>query len=299
MAYLLPNGPRKCSEFRKCACCFARVNDDGSDTIGSRRPKLPPQRPSVLCNDDVLMRRGERACRIFNKERERAWRFCYWASGAKLPSFTTELPWTSGANSQNINTGILEEVDGSLEPPEDKSIKALVIHGLKDSRILEQNIIDKFAAYGVIKYVSFFAEDSCALVTYTTREGAEKAAQALSKCLFINGQRLKLAWASLHDHEPLMNHRPSAMDPEAVISTLDVGGSSTAASSSNVPIICQYCRATAAALEKESDTREMTVRLKMIDHYQCPFLHVNQNTSAHLYVTQDSVKPRPLRSKNQ
>ncbi|KAG2254055.1 hypothetical protein Bca52824_084191 [Brassica carinata] len=150
-----------------------------------------------------------------------------------------------------------------LEPPEDKSITALVIRGfIKNTmRILEHGIIDKFAAYGVIKSVSFFAWESRALDTFTTREGAEKAFQALSKFLFIDDQRLKLAWAT----------------------PLEVGGSSTTENndaSSNIPIICQYCRATAAAVENESDTSQMLHRLSMLKHYQSPSWHVNQNTNA-------------------
>ncbi|KAF3524878.1 hypothetical protein F2Q69_00051487 [Brassica cretica] len=120
-------------------------------------------------------------------------------------------------------------------------------------RILEHDIIDKFAAYGVIKSVSFFAWESRALVTFTT--------QALSKFLFIDDQRLKLAWAT----------------------PLEVGGSSTTENndaSSNIPIICQYCRATTAAVENESDTSQMLHRLSMLKHYQSPSWHVNQNTNA-------------------
>ncbi|KAF2593266.1 hypothetical protein F2Q70_00045340 [Brassica cretica] len=108
---------------------------------------------------------------------------------------------------------------------------------------------------------SFFAWESRALVTFTTREGAEKAFQALSKFLFIDDQRLKLAWAT----------------------PLEVGGSSNTENndaSSNIPIICQYCRATAAAVENESDTSQMLHRLSMLKHYQSPSWHVNQNTNA-------------------
>lgn len=150
--------------------------------------------------------------RVFENEKERAWRFCYWASNTKFPLVTTgerehicnddfltrkwEPDWracnlTSGADfpfpSHNITTGTLEDQHlsaedglGTLEPPEDQH--------------------------------------------------------------------------------------------------------------SNVTIICQYCRATAAALEKESDTTQMSLRLSMLKHYQCPFLHVNQNTSSHPYVTQDSAQ---------
>ncbi|KAJ0241439.1 RNA recognition motif domain-containing protein [Hirschfeldia incana] len=342
----LPPVGRESSEFLKCACCFELVNEDGSDA-GVRTPTSPPKRRSLLLKDSGLIREREHAWRAYNNKKERAWRFCYWADNTKFPlvrehnpkriskddfDFLTrrerDFAWrqrngTSGTNfpfpGQNVNTGTLEDQHwsaedgiGTLEPPEDKSITSLVIRGFNfNSSIPEQEIIDKFAPYGVIKSTSFFASESRALVTYTTREGAEKATQAFSKCLFINDQRLKLAWEIPHDHhQPLMN-RPSATDLGAVISTQKVGGSSTAAasSSSNVPIVvvCQHCRATAAALEKESDATQMSLRLRILDHYQCPFWPVNQSTSPH--VTQDSVTPsqreermdrtNPKRRKNQ
>ncbi|XWS71615.1 hypothetical protein CRYUN_Cryun03dG0153100 [Craigia yunnanensis] len=37
-------------------------------------------------------------------------------------------------------------------------------------------------------------DKACAFVTYTTREGAEKAAEELSNKLVIKGMRLKLMW---------------------------------------------------------------------------------------------------------
>lgn len=63
---------------------------------------------------------------------------------------------------------------GTLEPPEDESIKTLYIGGV-NSRILEEDIRDQFHAYGEIESIRILAEKACAFVTYTTRQGAENA----------------------------------------------------------------------------------------------------------------------------
>lgn len=82
---------------------------------------------------------------------------------------------------------------GTLEPPEDESIKTLYI-GRVNSRILKQDIRDQFHAYGDIESIRILAEKACVFVTYTTRQGAENAAKYLSNMLVINDQRLKLTW---------------------------------------------------------------------------------------------------------
>ncbi|CAE5962272.1 unnamed protein product [Arabidopsis arenosa] len=184
----------------------------------------------------------------------------------------SEHDWADDRHS-TLEVQHLAGVIATLEPPEDKSIKTLVVCGF-NSRILEQTILDKFSAYGVIKSIRFFARERRALVTYTDREGAEKATQGLSKWLLINGQRLKLAWGRPQDNEPdqdslnqqgtvadsgllsQQQNRPSAMDLGAVISAQEVGGSSTSetkeASSSNIPIICAWC-----VFNNDRWTREM------------------------------------------
>lgn len=91
----------------------------------------------------------------------------------------------------------------SLEPPEDESIKTLYVGGL-DARISEQDLRDHFYAHGEIESVRMVLQRACAFVTYTTREGAEKAAEELSNKLVIKGLRLKLMWG-----------RPQAPRPEA------------------------------------------------------------------------------------
>lgn len=90
----------------------------------------------------------------------------------------------------------------SLEPPEDVSIKTLYVGGL-DARISEQDLRDQFYAHGEIESVKMVPQRAIAFVTYTTREGAEKAAEELSNKLVIKGLRLKLMWG-----------RPQAPKPE-------------------------------------------------------------------------------------
>lgn len=81
----------------------------------------------------------------------------------------------------------------SLEPPEDESIRTLYVGGL-DARITEQDLRDNFYAHGEIESVRMVLQRACGFVTYTTREGAEKAAEELSNKLVIKGLRLKLMW---------------------------------------------------------------------------------------------------------
>lgn len=91
----------------------------------------------------------------------------------------------------------------SLEPPEDESIRTLYVGGL-DARVTEQDLRDHFYAHGEIESVRMVLQRACAFVTYTTREGAEKAAEELSNKLVIKGLRLKLMWG-----------RPQAPKPES------------------------------------------------------------------------------------
>ncbi|KAF8051185.1 hypothetical protein N665_1786s0012 [Sinapis alba] len=117
-----------------------------------------------------------------------------------------EMPETGELSQQNIKDryyGVNDPVAlkllgkagemGTLETPDDQSIKTLYVGGL-NSRVLEQDIRDQFYAYGEIESIRILAEKACAFVTYTTREGAEKAAEELSNKLVVNGQRLKISW---------------------------------------------------------------------------------------------------------
>ncbi|GAU46713.1 hypothetical protein TSUD_135380 [Trifolium subterraneum] len=90
----------------------------------------------------------------------------------------------------------------SLEVPEDESIKTLYVGGLVDARVTEQDLRDNFYAHGEIESVKMVLQRACAFVTYTTREGAEKAAEELSNKLVIKGLRLKLMWGRPQTAKP-------------------------------------------------------------------------------------------------
>ncbi|XP_057513521.1 zinc finger CCCH domain-containing protein 49 [Actinidia eriantha] len=134
--------------------------------------------------------------------------------GAECP-YRHEMPETGELSQQNIKDryyGVNDPVAmkllnkagemPSLEPPDDESIKTLYVGGL-DARVTEQDLRDYFYAHGEIEAVRMVLQRACAFVTYTTREGAEKAAEELSNKLVVKGLRLKLMWG-----------RPQAPKPE-------------------------------------------------------------------------------------
>ncbi|KAI3752674.1 hypothetical protein L2E82_24709 [Cichorium intybus] len=125
--------------------------------------------------------------------------------GAECP-YRHEMPETGELSQQNIKDryyGVNDPVAlkllnkagemPSLEPPDDESIRTLYVGGL-DERVSEQDLRDNFYAHGEIESVKMVVQRACAFVTYTTREGAEKAAEELSNKLVVNGLRLKLMW---------------------------------------------------------------------------------------------------------
>ncbi|GFZ19904.1 CCCH-type zinc fingerfamily protein with RNA-binding domain-containing protein [Actinidia rufa] len=103
----------------------------------------------------------------------------------------------------------------SLEPPDDESIKTLYVGGL-DARVTEQDLRDHFYAHGEIEAVRMVLQRACAFVTYTTREGAEKAAEELSNKLVIKGLRLKLMWGRPQAPKPEMEGSDGARQQAAV-----------------------------------------------------------------------------------
>nr|GLL45620.1 zinc finger CCCH domain-containing protein 49-like [Ipomoea trifida] len=135
--------------------------------------------------------------------------------GLECP-YRHEMPETGELSQQNIKDryyGVNDPVAlkllnkagemPSLEPPNDESIKTLYVGGV-DARITEQDLRDQFYAHGEIESVKMVLQRGCAFVTYTTREGAERAAEELANKLVIKGLRLKLLWG-----------RPQAPKPES------------------------------------------------------------------------------------
>ncbi|EMS60621.1 Zinc finger CCCH domain-containing protein 40 [Triticum urartu] len=125
--------------------------------------------------------------------------------GAECP-YRHEMPETGELSQQNIkdryygvNDPVALKLLGkagempSLQPPDDETIRTLYIGGL-DNRVSEQDLRDQFYAHGEIESIRMVIQRACAFVTYTTREGAERAAEELANKLVIKGVRLKLMW---------------------------------------------------------------------------------------------------------
>ncbi|KAK1440375.1 hypothetical protein QVD17_06200 [Tagetes erecta] len=125
--------------------------------------------------------------------------------GAECP-YRHEMPVTGELAQQNIKDryyGINDPVAlkllnkagdmPTLEAPDDESIRTLYVGGL-DARISEQDLRDEFYSHGEIESIKIVPQKACAFVTYTTRQGAEKAAEELVNKLVVKGLRLKLMW---------------------------------------------------------------------------------------------------------
>lgn len=147
--------------------------------------------------------------------------------GAECP-YRHEMPVTGELSQQNIKDryyGVNDPVAmkllgkagemSSLEVPEDESIKTLYVGGL-DARVTEQDLRDNFYAHGEIESVKMVLQRACAFVTYTTREGAEKAAEELSNKLVIKGLRLKLMWGRPQSAKPESDGSDQALQQASV-----------------------------------------------------------------------------------
>lgn len=147
--------------------------------------------------------------------------------GAECP-YRHEMPETGELSQQNIKDryyGVNDPVAlkllnkagemPSLEPPDDESIRTLYVGGL-DKRVNEQDLRDNFYAHGEIESIKMVLDKACAFVTYTTREGAEKAAEELSNKLVIKGLRLKLMWGKPQVPKPESETSEGAMQQAAV-----------------------------------------------------------------------------------
>lgn len=125
--------------------------------------------------------------------------------GVECP-YRHEMPTAGPLSEQNIkdryygtNDPVAEKMMAraaamqQLTPPEDRTIMTLFVGGVGPD-ISEEDIRDSFYSYGEIKAVRRVESRKCAFVTYTTREAAEKAAEALAHQLVIKGERLKVMW---------------------------------------------------------------------------------------------------------
>ncbi|XP_073277605.1 zinc finger CCCH domain-containing protein 40-like [Primulina huaijiensis] len=147
--------------------------------------------------------------------------------GPECP-YRHEMPETGELSQQNIKDryyGINDPVAlkllskagemPSLEPPEDESIRTLYVGGL-DARVTEQDLRDNFYAHGEIESIKMVIQRACAFVTYTTREGTERAAEELANKLVIKGLRMKLLWGKPQAPKPESEGSDQASQQAAV-----------------------------------------------------------------------------------
>jgi pre-mRNA-splicing factor RBM22/SLT11 len=78
--------------------------------------------------------------------------------------------------------------------PDDRTITTLYVGGIVDERIEEADIRDKFYGFGEVASIKLAHKAHCAFVTYTSREAAEEAIEALFDSLVVKGLRLRVAW---------------------------------------------------------------------------------------------------------
>jgi pre-mRNA-splicing factor RBM22/SLT11 len=83
--------------------------------------------------------------------------------------------------------------DMTLKPPEDKAITTMYVGGLAPG-VTDKDVRDQFYIYGEIRSVKVVPKQSCAFVTFVSRESAEDAAAKLYRTLEIKGKRANLMW---------------------------------------------------------------------------------------------------------
>lgn len=126
--------------------------------------------------------------------------------GAECP-YRHEMPETGELSVQNIKdryhgnndpvaNKLLKKAEtfAKITAPEDTDISTLYIGGLDPLKITEEDLRDTMYSYGEIRSLKIVAHQNCAFVTYTTREGAEKAAEALFNKMYIKGCFLRVSW---------------------------------------------------------------------------------------------------------
>mmetsp|Transcript_8956 Transcript_8956/g.32974 ORF Transcript_8956/g.32974 Transcript_8956/m.32974 type:complete len:457 (-) Transcript_8956:2072-3442(-) len=97
------------------------------------------------------------------------------------------------ALASKIIKGVGEEKLEPLTPPDDETITTLFVGGVPEE-VSEQDLKDAMYIHGEIASVRIIREKKCAFVTFSDRQGAEKAAQELAHKLVVKGFYLKLMW---------------------------------------------------------------------------------------------------------
>lgn len=83
----------------------------------------------------------------------------------------------------------------ALDAPADQSIMSLFVGGVEEPFVTQQDLKDFFYQYGEIRVINVMQKSKAALVHFTSRSAAEKAAAAATQNqLIIKGRKMKVLW---------------------------------------------------------------------------------------------------------
>jgi len=111
-------------------------------------------------------------------------------------------------NNDPVAHKIMGRLSGhKLNPPEDTSIKTVVIHGL-DEGTTEQDLRDQFYAYGEIEEIYISQKSWTGFVAFATRQAAETAVEKLGGTVNIKSVPKKIGWG-----KPQILDQPDSLPP--------------------------------------------------------------------------------------
>lgn len=112
--------------------------------------------------------------------------------------------------------------------PEDRSLMSLYIQGMRSGDLSPDEISAFFNVYGDVSNVSFLADGTAAIVSFSNREGAEDAAEQTLGVIDIKGVSLQVSWSKSKS-----NSKPRALPASSL--ALDQPLETSASSSSALP----------------------------------------------------------------
>eukprot|EP00210_Caulerpa_lentillifera_P005328 g5091.t1 len=152
--------------------------------------------------------------------------------GAECP-YRHEMPSATDLSEQNIkdryygvNDPVAEKILQrmqdlpNLTPPEDPSVTTLYIGGVSPD-IMETDLRDVFYAYGELTSVKIVTDKNCAFVTYSKREDAERAANALTSQVKIRNANCKLMWGRPASQKTSIDHSINAQGTGVLYPSMD------------------------------------------------------------------------------
>eukprot|EP00127_Corallochytrium_limacisporum_P006800 Clim_evm15s236 gene=Clim_evmTU15s236 len=117
---------------------------------------------------------------------------------AKTVKDIDERPKRKRGNSDEIEESFSRKGSGkkkkTLDPPSDPKITTFFIGNLPDN-VTERDLKTAFEPYGHLRYVKVMTKQHACLVSYTSREDAERAASALGPKPDLGTGQGKMLWA--------------------------------------------------------------------------------------------------------